>query len=105
MEVAWNDACEMRDVSAKEIEENYKTPIVVTGWVYGVRNGYLILVSEKTYYGYRVLAIPIGTITRLKILTRKPSRRVLKLRRIKGGVPVKVVYIYVKPPKTEEANL
>ncbi|RLI28412.1 MAG: hypothetical protein DRO46_04065 [Candidatus Hecatellales archaeon] len=97
--MAWNDACEMRDVTVSEIEENYKTPIVVTGWVYGVRDGYLIIVNEKTFYGYRVLAIPLGTITKIRILTRKPSRKILRVSRPRGGLPVKVVYVYVKPPK------
>ena len=104
IEVQWDDACEMRDVSIDDIEENYKTTITVSGWFYGLRDSYLILINEKSYYGYRVLAIPIGTITKIRILTRRPKKKMLRILKREGAIPVKVVHIYVKSKEASQVN-
>ncbi|WP_309492300.1 hypothetical protein [Candidatus Hecatella orcuttiae] len=103
VEVTWSDACEMRDATPEDIERDYHTTILCSGRVYGVRGDYLILVSEETFYGYRFLSIPIGVIQKLRILTRKPRKRPLRI--LKAGVAYKVVYVYVKPGEKSQVDV
>jgi len=103
VEVTWNDACEMRDATPADIERDYHTQIIVTGRVYGLRDDHLILISEETFYGYRFLSIPVGIIEKIRILTRKPRKRPLRI--LKAGVAHKVVYVYVKPHEKPQTGV
>ena len=95
VEVYWIDACEIRDATLKDVEKAYHTEVRAIGRFYGVRDDYLIIVVEFSQsLGFRVLCIPLGTIKKVRILTRKPVK--FPLRITKTAKPVKVVYVYVK---------
>ncbi|MEM3737537.1 MAG: hypothetical protein QXJ75_05590 [Candidatus Bathyarchaeia archaeon] len=102
VEVTWCDACEMRDATPEDIERDYHTQIVVTGRVYGIRDNYLILISEETFYGYRFLSIPTGIIEKIRVLTRKSKKKPLRI--LKSGLAYKVVYIHVKSSEKSQAD-
>ena len=95
VEVTWIDACEIRDATLKDVEKAYHTEVRAIGRFYGVRDDYLIIVVEFSQsLGFRVLCIPLGTIKKVRVLTRKPVK--FPLRITKTAKPVKVVYVYVK---------
>ena len=95
VEVRWIDACEIRDATERDVEQGFETPVKAIGRVYGVKKDYLILVVESSpVLGFRVLSIPIGCIRRIRVLTRKSSKKPLRVER--SSQPYKLVYVYVK---------
>jgi len=95
VEVTWIDACEIRDATLKDVEENYHTEVRAIGRFYKVKDDYLIIVAEVSQnLGYKVLCIPIGTIKKIKILTKKPLKHPLRI--TKTIKPLKMVYVFVK---------
>ena len=104
VEVRWIDACEIRDAKERDVEQGFETPVKAIGRVYGVKKDYLILVVESSpVLGFRVLSIPIGCIRKIRILTRKPSKK-KPLRVEKISQPYKLVYVYVKTGKNSSAS-
>jgi hypothetical protein len=94
VEVNWIDACEIRDATLEDVEKVYHTSIRAVGRFYGIRGDYLIIIVEASpELGAKVLCIPLGTIIKVRVLTRKPVKTPLRI--VKTGIPFKVVYINV----------
>ena len=95
VEVTWMDACEIRDATPEDIEKSYHTDIKAIGRFYGIRGDYLIIIPEfSPTMGIKALCIPLGTIMKVRVLTRRPVKT--SLRTIKSQMPLKVVYMHVK---------
>ena len=103
VEVKWIDASEMREATEQDIEQGYETPVKAVGRVYHVLGDYLIIqVESSPVLGLRVLNIPLGCIKKIKVLTKRPVKKPLRV--MKQLHPYKVVYHFVKITKNQEAQ-